>query len=114
MMERLTRKGSWDKIELAFRELEERQYQIAKALEECTGVKILQTEEEIMMENKRIQEERDALDRKFDQIFLEAEWEEFMKKQKSLPSKESKFKASSAPGQSTLDMRCVKREKNKK
>jgi hypothetical protein len=38
--ERLTRKGTWKQIEPAMNEIFQRQGQIIKELEECTGVKI--------------------------------------------------------------------------
>lgn len=100
MMERLTKRGTWDKIEPAFRELQERQYHIAKGLEECTGVKILQTEEEYQQEMKILQERHEAMMRKVETAIWKGKNK---RRQKSLPSKVSKFIASSAPGQTTLD-----------
>jgi hypothetical protein len=56
MMEQLTNKGTWDEIESAFNELNRRQRQIIKELEECTGIQItLGTKEDVLKENKRIQ-----------------------------------------------------------
>lgn len=57
MMERLTKKGTWDKIEPAFNELHQRQGQIVKELEECTGIQITcPTREDTLKENERIQD----------------------------------------------------------
>jgi peptide subunit release factor 1 (eRF1) len=49
--ERLTRKDTYDKIEPAMNEIFQRQSQIIKELEECTGIQItLKTREDILKE----------------------------------------------------------------
>jgi hypothetical protein len=54
--ERLTKKYSYDRIESQLNQIHQRQYQIVKELEKCTGIQItLKTREDILKENDNIQ-----------------------------------------------------------
>ena len=82
MAERLTRKYKGDDAWTAIQPILQRQDQIIKELEECTGVQItLKTEKDILEENRRLQMEENKRYEKILTILDEAEEERRMKRE---------------------------------